>query len=261
MRSQICGNSRCDDVVGSSDKNTHAAEHEKKDGGVQVRRFRDLGKDCQKDNQHSHENSNNERTATSKNVGNISNNDTSGHHTNRVKGGDKIGGDRVKVSSQEIWEPEKQTVVGKLEETKGKGVVGNHRNAERIVERNSLRTSILFNGFSLLGHFLFLGLVLRLTNLDFGGDDSHVVGVSNKLDGDEGEENVGHGRDEKCPDVGTSGPENPSGDKTSRNITHVLMASPETENHTTLFDGLGIAEPVSHDSSSDRSPSSLEESE
>ncbi len=193
--SQIGSDGRCNNVVGSSDKNSHASKHEKKDGRVHVSGFRELGKDGQEDNQKSHEDSNDESTATSEKVRNVSNDDTSGHHSNGIKRGDEVGGDGIEILSQEVRKPEEQAIIDELEKTKGKGIVGHHRNLEGTDKRNCLGSLVFFDGFSLFGHFLFLGLEFRLTNLDFGSDDSHFVGIGNEFDGDKGKKNVANSRE------------------------------------------------------------------
>ena len=163
------------------------------------------------------------------------------------------------MKRQEVWKPEKQAVVDKLEETKCKGVVGNHGNFEGINKGNGLGSLVFLDGFSSLGQFLFLGFVLCLTDLDFGGDDSLIVRIGNKLNSDKGKKDVGKGRNKKSPPVSITSVQNVSSDQSSGNIAKVLMAGPETEDSTTVLDRFGITEPVTHDGSSDGTSGGLEE--
>mmetsp|Transcript_3705 Transcript_3705/g.6556 ORF Transcript_3705/g.6556 Transcript_3705/m.6556 type:complete len:229 (+) Transcript_3705:943-1629(+) len=163
---------------------------------------------------------------------------------------------------QKVREPEEQTVVGKFEETKSNGILGNHRNLKGITERNRLQSGILlFQDLSPLGHFLSLGFEPRLVDLDFGRDDSNVVGVRNQSDGDETKHNVGEGRNYKSPGVRESGPQNPCGDQTSKNVPKIVMASPDTIDGPPSFHGIIVAEPVSHHGGSNGCAGGLEHSE
>jgi hypothetical protein len=244
-----------------SDKDTHATQHDEQKFWIHVAAVRELGEEAQEDNQHAHESTNNDSTASTENIGNVSNNDTSRHHTNRVERCDKIGGDIIKNGSKEVWQPEEEDVVGKLEKSEGKRILCNHWKTNGSQVGNGGRASICLDGLSSFGHFLLLGFILRQTDLDLGGDDTDCRWVRNELHSPECPCKIGEGWDQQSIPVRKTDTQDPSSAQSGSHITAILMACPESEDGSAVLDRCFVAEPISHYGSSDGSSSGLEETE
>mmetsp|Transcript_10128 Transcript_10128/g.13390 ORF Transcript_10128/g.13390 Transcript_10128/m.13390 type:complete len:318 (+) Transcript_10128:692-1645(+) len=161
--------------------------------------------------------------------------------------------------SQKVREPEEEHIIGKLEETEGKSVLGDHRNLESTHVRNGLGALVFVHAFSLFGEFLSLGFHLFLTNLDFGCDNSNIQWISNELRSQKGPSDVAKSGDGQGPPIRHFQGQNQRGAKSSSDITQVLMASPETKDGTAVLDGFRVAKPVTHDGRTDGSTGRLEE--
>ena len=215
-----------------SDKDTHASKKDQKSNGVHSG-FRLGGKDTQENNEGTHERSNDHGAASSKVIRDVSDNDTTGHHTDRVQQGNQVGSDIIKVNlTQKVREPEEKDIVGKLEETKGQSVLSHHGNLEGTEVGNGLGAFVFGHGFSLFGQFLSLGFELFLSNLDFGGNDSDIERIGNELSSQKGPSNVTEGRNGQGPPVGHFQRQNDGSTKSGSNVSQVLMARPESENGT-----------------------------
>jgi hypothetical protein len=96
-----------------TNKNAHAAqhdqEHDRAHAGVRIH-----GKEAQEHDQSGHEHTDDNRTAAAEKVGNVSDNDTAGHHPHRVQSGDQIGRNRIEGFAQEIRQPKEKYVVRQL---------------------------------------------------------------------------------------------------------------------------------------------------
>mmetsp|Transcript_23033 Transcript_23033/g.54421 ORF Transcript_23033/g.54421 Transcript_23033/m.54421 type:complete len:262 (+) Transcript_23033:463-1248(+) len=261
MGRQVCGDSRGNDVIGSSDQDTHTEKHHEKNNRIHFILARKLGKDSQENYQKPHEGTNDKRTTSAEKVRYVSNNDSTGHQSDRVKRSDKIGSDRFECLSQEIWKPEKQAIVDKFAETKHHGIIGCHGNLKGTGNRNSLRSRVFFDAHSFLCHLLFLCFEFRSSELDFGGNNSCFERIRNELHCDESEKDIGYSGNEKCPPVGPVVSQNPSGDQSRSYITGVLVTGPETEDQATVGDRFFVTKPISHHSSSNGTSSGLKDSE
>eukprot|EP01083_Nonionella_stella_P287850 979906_1 len=253
MGCKICGNSRRDNIVWSSDKNSHNGKHDKK--SCCSKGLRVLREDSEEYHKSTHENSDNSGTTSSKPVRYNTYDDSARHHTDRVKSSNKVGSYGIKVLSKEVREPKEQNVVCKLEKTECKCVLSNHRNTESSGVRD--------RGGSRIVHIFSLGCfssILLHANTDIVSNDTSINWVSNESDGEESPKKVGHSRDEKSPPVRISSIKNSCGTKSSSDISTVLMTSPASKNKSTTLDTFLVAEPVTHDGSSYRSSSTLEES-
>mmetsp|Transcript_9138 Transcript_9138/g.14183 ORF Transcript_9138/g.14183 Transcript_9138/m.14183 type:complete len:291 (+) Transcript_9138:340-1212(+) len=257
MRSKIGGDRRCDNVVRSSHKKSHDSKHRKKKHRTQI--LRTLGKDGKENDEAPHESSDNNCTSSPKNIRNTSNNDTSGHHTERVKRRDQVGLDRFKILFKEVWQPEEKHVVGKLEKSECHCVLCNHRNLKRTNERDWL-WSIVFKCFS-VSERCTLFFLFGTTNADLFRDNSHICWIRNETDSNKSPKNVRNSREHKCPPVWKLDFQNEGSTESCGDVTKVLVACPETENKSTLLDTFCIGEPVTHDGCSDRSSSCLEKAE
>mmetsp|Transcript_4799 Transcript_4799/g.5551 ORF Transcript_4799/g.5551 Transcript_4799/m.5551 type:complete len:241 (+) Transcript_4799:100-822(+) len=154
MRGKVGSNSGCNDIIGPSNKDSHNGKHNKKGGGTKSLGI--LGENSKEHNEATHENSNDSGTTSSEKIRYSSYNDSTGHHTNRVKSSDEVGSNRVKVSSEEVWEPEEQDVVSKLEESECKCVLGNHGDTKCVSISDRCRAIIVhfFSSGSLGGVLL-----------------------------------------------------------------------------------------------------------
>ena len=209
--------------------------------------FRGHGKDGQKDNETSHEDANHRGTASTKQIGDESDDDATGHHTNGIAGSDQVGSDRIKVLSKEVGEPKEEDIVGQLEKAKGDGVLGNHRNADGSSVTNGLGALVL-DGFAILE----VGagsLELCHADADLVGDNANVGGIGNEAHGKESPTKIGKGGDEKGPPVRKANAKDPGGTKCGGNITTVLVAGPKSKDETTVLHALFVTEPVAHDGS------------
>ena len=209
--------------------------------------FGGRGKDGQKDNETSHEDANHRGTASTKQIGDESDDDATGHHTNGIAGSDQVGSDRIKVLSKEVGEPKEEDIVGQLEKAKGDGVLGNHRNADGSSVTNGLGALVL-DGLAILE----VGagsLELCHADADLVGDNANVGGVGNETHGEETPSKIGKGGDEEGPPVWKADAKDPSGTKGSGDVTAVLVASPKPEDETTVLNTVFVTEPVAHDGS------------
>jgi hypothetical protein len=100
-----------------------------------------------------------------------------------------------------------------------------------------------------------------MSNLDFGSNDTNVCRICNKTGSDETPAKVGKGWDEESPPVRKTDTKDPGGAESSSDVATILVTSPESKDETTILHTSLITEPVSHNSSSNRSSSGLEKSE
>ena len=227
-----------------SNKDSHDSQHDEKGNGSKSLGV--FGENEEEDEEHSHECSDDRCTTSTEKIRNNTDNNSTRHHTNRVKRSDEVCGDRIEVLSQKVWKPEEKDVVGKLEETEGKGILGNHRNTESSCVGNG-GWSLILNMIPLFGA---LCSKLVHTDADLGSNDTCVSRIGNQSHGEETPGKVGNSGDEKSPPVRESSTKDDGGTESSSDITAVLMACPETEDETTVFNRLFVAEPVSHHGSS-----------
>ena len=96
-----------------SDENSHARQHDQEHGGAQTS-FGILGKDAEEDDQSAHKDTNDGGTTSTKDIGNVSYNDTTGHHTHGVEGGNQVSLDWVKCLAQKVGQPKEKNVIGQL---------------------------------------------------------------------------------------------------------------------------------------------------
>mmetsp|Transcript_26615 Transcript_26615/g.39377 ORF Transcript_26615/g.39377 Transcript_26615/m.39377 type:complete len:200 (-) Transcript_26615:657-1256(-) len=198
MGCKICGNSRCDNIIWSSDKNSHNGKHDKK--GSCSKCLGVLRENSEEYHEATHENSDNSGTTSSKPVRYNTYDNSTRHHTNRVKSSNKVGSYGIKVLSKEVREPKEQNVVCKLEKSECKRILGNHGNTESSSVRNGGRSRIV-NIFS-LGCF---GGILLHANTDIVSNNININWVGNESDSEESPKEVGNSRDKKSPPVRISG--------------------------------------------------------
>ena len=212
-----------------------------------MERFGGRSKDGQEDNETSHKDANYRGAASTEQIGDESDDDATRHHTDRIASSDEIGGDRIKVLSKEVGEPEEKDIVGQLEKAKGDGVLGNHRNADGSSVADGLGALVL-DGFAILE----VGagsLELCHADANLVGDNTNVGRVGNETHGEETPAKIGKGGDEESPPVWKADAEDPSGTKGSGDITAVLVARPKPEDETTVLNTFFVTEPVAHDGS------------
>ena len=249
MRSKVGSDGGGDDVIWATHQDAHAGKHGEERDRTQGLRID--GKDGQEDHQRSHESTNDGSAASSKDIRDISNNNSTWHHTNGIKGGDKVRSDRIELLSKKVRQPEEEDVVCELEETECDCVLGNHRNAKSSTVGDRGWPFIGFGSESLLCHFLALEFEFLETSLDFGCDDTDFGRIRNELNGQETPRNVESSGDKDGPPVWETNTEDPSSTESSSDVSAVLMTSPETKNEATVFDRSSITKPVAHDSSPD----------
>mmetsp|Transcript_20591 Transcript_20591/g.30520 ORF Transcript_20591/g.30520 Transcript_20591/m.30520 type:complete len:294 (-) Transcript_20591:381-1262(-) len=240
-----------DDVVGSTDECSHAKEHDGERVGTQ--HFRIDGKDCQETHEDHHEHSNDNRTTSTESVTDDSDNDSTGHHTETVRGGDEIGLRGSEGVFQKVRKPKEESVVTEFEESERNRVLCHHGNLEGFHKTDRLGAVVLF--LATLGFFG----VLLLPNAHFRSNNVLVDGIRHELHRDERPQHIGECRNGQTPPVRPSDGKNRGGGELGGNVADVLMAGPQTKNDTAVLFGFGVTEPVAHYGGTDGTTGGLSE--
>mmetsp|Transcript_33611 Transcript_33611/g.71678 ORF Transcript_33611/g.71678 Transcript_33611/m.71678 type:complete len:341 (+) Transcript_33611:241-1263(+) len=242
---KISSDSGGDDVVGTSDEDSHDAQHDEKCDGIELLRL--LGEDAEEDEECRHERPDDRRATSPKEIRNVSHNDSAGHHPHGVQRRDEVSGDGIEMLPQEVRQPEEEHVVRQLEKPEREGVLRYHGNPESGRVGDGGR-AFVDSGPAILS-------VLRLeffhANPHLRGDDPDVGGVGHEVEGEEAPDNVRDSGDEEGPGVVEAGAEDEGRADSGSDVAAVLVAGPKAEDEATVFDRLLVAVPVTHDSSSD----------